>query len=314
MQSIGSNVNIKIAKETTEGELAKTSNFVVLPFKTGESLGVTATTYTSELISKHRGTTEVKNGSFSVSGSLPTELGFDNSAILSYAVLGKYEDKAGVKTFKRNKKLPTFSVEKGFTDINEYFTYTGMKCNSMQVQTSVGSLIQVSTDWAGTEFGNKQETQLTGTEKAIKSELISDLEAQITIGGLVTCANSFNFTITNDLQESRCIGSKFAKTQAEGRGGVSGQISFAFENNTVYQQWLEGTTAKVELALIKDENNYVKFIFPKCRWGGNGVPSVDTADAIFLTVDFTALVDQETETDVIVEVKSDLDFEGLFNI
>lgn len=317
-QAIGSNVNLKFALETTESELNTSGNFITLPFKSGESLTVTSQTYTSELISKNRGTTEVKNGSFAISGDLPTELGYDNICLLAHAVLGNVEqtDEVGhkLKKFKRAKKLPSFNIEKGFTDINEFFTYSGMKCNSLQVQTAINSLVQVSTSWAGTKFDNKQTSQLTGTEKQIKSDLVSDLEVQVKVGGLTVCANSFNFTIENGLKDARCLGSKFAKTQAEGKGSVSGQVAFSFENNTVYRKWLEGTTEKVELLIQKDENNFIKFVFPKCRWGGNGIPVVDTEDALFLTVDFNALVDADTETDIIIEVGSELDYKALFNI
>lgn len=314
-QAVGSNAVIKIALEKVENEQRTDGNYVTVPFKSGESLTVSSSTYTSEQISKHRGTLDVKNGSYSVGGGLQTELGYDNFTLFAHLVLGNLEEANGVKTIKRGKKLPTFTLEKGFTDINQFYEFRGNKVDSLQLQTQVNGLVQLSVNIKGNEFENKTSDFFANlTEKELANDLVSDLETVIKVGDLSVCASSLNINISNDLVESRCIGSAFSKTQAEGRGSVTGDISFAFENGSVYEKWKNETTEKLEITYKKSDDVYIKITLPKVKWGGDGISKVDTADALFVNMSFTSLVDATQESDIVVEIKSPLKYKETMSI
>nr|DAS99303.1 MAG TPA: Tail tube protein [Caudoviricetes sp.] len=314
-QAIGSNVNIKVALETQEGKTPTSGNYVNLSFKSGEGLTVSRATYTSEQISKHRGVLDIKSGSFTVGGSLPTELSYDNFCLFAYAALGNVEESGQVKTFKRAKKIPTFTFEKSFTDINDHYVFNGIKFDNIQLQTQLNGLVSVSTELKGLKSDHAATSFLSAlTSKDLTSDLISDLETKIKIGDLEVCASSLNLSINNDLTESRCIGSAFAKTQAEGKGGVTGDVSFAFENSSVYEKWKNETVEKMEITYKKDENTYIKITLPKVKWGGDGIAKVDSAEALFLNMSFTALIENDSESDIIIEIKSPLEFKQLLGI
>lgn len=302
----GSNTQIKIALEKTEGEVRDSGNFATLPFKAGESLTTSYQTYESEMASKTRGVTDVIKGSYTVGGGIPTELSLDNMCLFGYAALGGIEESDNVKTFKRASKLPTFSIEKSFTDIGENYVFKGCKVNDFSIQTQSDGIVQCSSTINGLTFDRKKDTSFfeSLTEKTLSKSIFSDNNVEIKIGEVTTCANSFNIQINNDLQPFKCIGFDHAKTQSEGRGSVTGDVSITFENGTIYEKWKSGATEKMEITYKMDDDNYIKIILPKVKWGGDGISKVDAFNALFVNISFTALVDDTENTDIKIEVKS----------
>lgn len=309
----GSNARFLIQPEDTWGVKNTTPNALVLSnVTTGESLNASSEELVSNAISGHRGISDTRNGTISVTGSLPAELSVGNFSndLFFYGVLGEYVQTPltvnGVgkfqKVFKRAKELPSFTIEKGLTDVNQYFDFLGCKINSLQVQAEAqGSLINTTAELWGKSLENKQ-VPFDDTPIETVHSINSGIDAiQVLEAGSSACYSNVNFTIANGITQQYCLGSKFVTGLPVGKGELTGSVTLYFENNTIFLKWLDEVQTSLDIK-IQYKNDSIRFYFPIVKFNGDGVVLVESQDGLTVTYNFRALIDLNTGTDVEVTI------------
>lgn len=133
-QAKGSKAQLSFQKETIFGRTPTTQATRLLYF-VSESLGERINLMTSSVIRGNRNPTKPVRGNRAMSGSVKTELAPSIGQLL-YGALGGYTAPGGGTPFTHTIKignLPSFSFEKGFTDLGLYFMFNGIKFNSLTI-------------------------------------------------------------------------------------------------------------------------------------------------------------------------------------
>ena len=317
-QASGSASQLLLIPEKVWGETplpADVKSFLLGFSKFGESLSSESSELVSDVITSQRGTADVRNGLVTTSGSIPFELSLLSSELLFYFVLGSFtqvkEGAKFVKTFKRAKNLPSFSIEKGFTDINQYFMLKGCKVNSLQMTVEPDGLVTGSIDVIGKSIDNSQTSFSTEFEEVVHSAY-AGLDAVILEGGQAAQYTSFNFTLANNANSNNVIGSKYIASLNAGKAEATGELSVMFEDVVMYTKWASETQTDIKLKFTKGED-YVEIVFPKVKFNGNALPPIDSAEGILQTLNFRGLLDLATSTDVTVKISNDFDFDAFIN-
>lgn len=314
-QATGSASRITLQLEEAWGVLPTTPAMIEINAATyGESLTAESDELVSNAINPNRGILDARNGQLKVSGSVPFELPVQNAELIFYGLLGNYVQKdvtvAGQpkkqKVFKRGPTLPSFLIEKGFTDIGQYFQYLGCRINNLQITVEPNGLATGSFEVMGKEPQNST-TSFDNTPTKFVHKVFAGIDGVILEGAVGAQFTNFSFNITNGLYDSRVIGSRYSANIGPGTSEVTGDLSIMFEDVVMYNKWLNETQTDLKLTFTLG-NDSVEFSFPKVKLNGEASPKIESQEGINITFNWRALVDVGgTNSDVVITVINDYD-------
>lgn len=313
----GSNGRLSYVKESTYGTTPGSPTMLKLVGLTfGESIGASMEEVKSNAITGGRALSDVRGGNFTISGSSGFELSYINQEGVLEAVFGsvtKTSDTPSVGLTERVYKrgvLPSLSIEKGFTDLGQYFKYTGMKADKLSLSVNNNGLISGSIDWVG-QSSNASGTSLGIPAAAtLKTILHSDSKIyQDTGSGYVELkSNEFSFEITNtlDADSGRVIGYRNIQSLTEGIGEITGNLKVQFDGLSQYNIWKNEQFLGLKIVCGDMATQGITFEFPKCLLTGSADPKIESSGTVFLTFNFRAVLDDVSNSDVIVTVVNNI--------
>lgn len=153
-------------------------------------------------------------------------------------------------TLKFGGALPSLFIEKGFSDISQYFKYNGCKVSKLSLAATPEGFQKVSFDFSGTkETTGSSAFDSTATDLG-KSSFNGFGIGTIEEGGS-TIANvtKIDFSIDNALDTSVYVigASGIRSALPEGTVKVSGTVEALFENLTLYTKAVNSTESSVRV-------------------------------------------------------------------
>ncbi len=299
-QATGSNSQLLIVKEAIFGVTPSTPNYALLNSAVyGESINSSSEELVSNQINSKRSIQRTRNGMFKGSGSIPIEFGNDSTDLLLEGIAGS---KSGAGTsvspyvFKRGSSLPSFSIEKGFKDIGQYFTFTGNVFNQLDLNFEAGQNISgtVSTISKG-EVTNAQ-TSADASPSVVSFENLTGIDTNVYINNVLANVPSINFSITNGATEQAVLGSKFAKSINAGTGETTGSITVLFEDESIFDAWLNESISTIKIECIYNSKSIV-FEFNSVKYNAAGVPNIETAEGVLYTLNWRAVYNATDDSD-----------------
>lgn len=319
-QAVGSAAAIRIQLEKFWGVLPTTPNMTEINSAAyGESIGSTADELISNAINPNRGLLDVRNGQVRVQGGVPFELPVSNAEILFYALMGGYvqtnETVGGVakkkKVFKRAATLPSFMIEKAFTDNNDYFKILGCRADNLELTVDPEGIVSGSINIMGQSV-SASKTPFDATPNVVTHKMYAGIDGVVLEGGSGAKFQNFTFTVSNGIYDSRIIGSKYSANLGAGDSRVSGELTIMFENLDLYNKWEDEEQSDIKITFSLG-NDSTEFHFKRVKFGGDGLAKIATKEGIQLTFSFNALVDAVEKTDVTITVINDIDFNAIVN-
>lgn len=318
-QATGSASSIAIQLEQTWGVLPLTPKLIEINASTyGESISVESDELVSNAINPNRGILDTRSGQVKVKGSVPFELPVKNSDLIIYGLLGDMVQTdvtiSGTvkkkKVFKRAQTLPSFLIQKGFHDINQFFKYSGCKINNMQLTVEPTGLATGSFEIVGKDC-NVSTTSFDATPTKYVHKVYSAIDSVILENGAGALFTNFNFNITNGLYDSRIIGSRHSANIGPGKSEVTGELSIMFENVDLYNKWLNETQTDLKITFTSGKDS-IEFLFPKVKLNGEASPKIENQEGINISFKWRALVDVGGyNSDVVITIINDVDFNDL---
>lgn len=245
-QATGANARIGLQVETTyatdPGTPALTNVYFV-----SESLRLERPNISSELIQGSRNPTAPDRGNHAVSGSIVTDLMAYPGALFK-AALGSVSTSAPTHTIKIGSTVPSYTIEKGFTDLTtpEYFKYSGCKVNRMNLAVRPSGPQRLTLDWIGAkETVSATSFDATFTDLG-KSVFQGSVISSITEGGsAIAIVTEADITLENNLDDSVYVINVSApgvrRSLPEGMVKVSGRLQALFEDIALYNKAVAGT-------------------------------------------------------------------------
>lgn len=317
MRAAGSNVVVKMCQEATWGVNPITPSVVHgIGFKS-ITLKAAKGTFESEMVNANRCTIGIGDGNRTVDGNLVSDLIPEGLEVLFMHLLGNptvVTTGSGPYTHVMKGSPGNFqglTIEKGYTDIDQYFIYTGIRIDSMSINLVQEGLHEITFGLIGkTEADPEATTQITGTPVSYTKNGFSGYQCVISTtmqsnGTVVDGAYvdigfpvSGSLNIKNNVEtDGFVIGSEFRASAQLGKRACSGEFSVFFEDAKLYELFTSGTEVGVKFTFDNKQGQKIIFEFPACKLGGN-TPEVQNFQGLNLPLTFTAKYDVGEATDV----------------
>lgn len=304
VQAIGANAFLSFVEESTWGTTPGSPSMQLLKAATyGETLSANMEELRSNSINGNRAVEYVRGGNFDVGGGIPFELPLLGFATILKHVLGDNATTGAgpyTHTIKRGTLPAGLTIEKGFSDISQYFVYTGVKINSMDFTISNSGLVTGTLNVLGKDV-SASGTSL-GTPSSTTHTPIVHHEAAVNEGGASATVLGITGTITNNLKaDDYNVGSRYRAALGEGKGDITGTVTFLFEDLTYFNKWLNETATSLDVAFTVSGGSLV-IDFPNVRYTGQASPAIETDQGLVVAMNFRAIYDNTDLSDVVITV------------
>ena len=193
--------------------------------------------------------------------------------------------------------LKSFLIEKAFTDIVEFITFTGMRVGNAQINIATGSILNGQFSFQG-ETATAQSTSVIAglvspeTQEVAANDVFNAIDniGNILINGVAdptVCFTEVSFTIEDNLRNQPCIGQLENTGIGVGRTNISGTLSAYFVNRNLYDDYLSFATSSVSFTATLGGNTYL-FDFPSIKFTNGEVVAGGNDQDVLVTMEFTA--------------------------
>ena len=298
--SSGAKVVSHAIKETTPGVTPSTGQWDVLRL-TGNTLTPTPNLDQSEEITDSRLSQGSIITSVDINGDLTGELSFGTfDEFLAAAFYGKWVgDKLTI-----GEQRTTFSIAKGYRDVNVYALFKGAHVRTMAIDIPSEGKVTISLGMSCMDYEDASTPFVTSTKPVSDTPFVSS----ISVGTILVdgeslegqaCISGLTLNIDNNLQTQRCLGSGKLGPGAliETTADITGTVTMAWSTRS-WEIWKNQMTRK-PIALefpIRDSlgNEYV-FSLPAVEVDGE-LPNGGKTDLLEVTLNYTVAKEAPTIT------------------
>lgn len=192
----------------------------------------------------------------------------------------------GGSSLRNGTDPKSFTIEKAFTDINEYVAFTGMRVASMNLAAETGAMITGAFSFQGKIASARGTSVGTGPVVTAPSNPVFNTVDHIQglrIGGQAVAfdVSAHNFTIDNTLRAQKAQGSLGNIGIGLGTLNVTGSVSAYFTSRTLYEKHLNWETSSFSFRMVDGNGNGYVFTFPALKFtDGNPVAGGKDQDII----------------------------------
>lgn len=227
---------------------------------------------------------DVTAGVATVSPSLPS-VGVDGATIKESHIRNGVTQKS-------------FLLEKAFTDVSEFFTYTGMRVGTAQINIAPGSILTGQFGFSG-EGSTVQGTSIIDglispqTIPVAANDVYNAVDnvGNILIDGAVdpdVCFTEVSFSLENNLRFQPCIGQLESSGIGIGRGQVTGTLAAYFVNRAFYEKYLNFEDTSLSFTTTDSAGNTYLFDFPSFKFTNGEVVASGNDQDVLVNMEFTA--------------------------
>jgi hypothetical protein len=273
----GSNSQVVIQEETAFAVDPETPAATKIHFRTC-GLRLNRPQIESDTIQGNRNPSAPEQDVDEVSGPLAVELQAYIGLLLK-GVLGSVNTTGAgpyVHTFKVGETLPSFVIEKGFTDIDQYFKYNGCKINRMNFSVTPKGFQNVDFDIIGVkETIGSSPFDATPTDlgrTSFTGRMISTIEEGGSAAGNVLSIDSLAIENGLDGDQYYVGGAGLRGAVDEGMVKVSGTLKAKFANLTLLNKALSSTESSLKVIYSKGDglgsagNESIEFKVPELKY------------------------------------------------
>lgn len=201
----------------------------------------------------------------------------------------------------------SFTIERGLTDINQYFAYRGMSASKLSMSFASGSIVTGSFDFMGKDAVRGASTQLPGTPVA--SQTYTPMNAVSGVGNILengtaltgTFIKSLKFDIDNKLRGQTAIGTLGNVAVNAGTLEVKGEIEVYLANGTMYDKFINNTASAISWTMADSSGNGYALTLPKVKYSDAKVQAGGLDQDVMLAMPFTAMMDTTTGKTIILD-------------
>ena len=294
-KATGSRSQISYIAETTYGTTPSTPTFVVVP-RTGGAPNLQKETFQSADIRSDRQVADMRHGFKTASLGLEVELRHGEYDPFLESLL--YSSFA-TNVLKVGTTEKSFSIEAGYLDVSQYGLMTGAIVNGFSCGINPNGVVTSTFDFIGKSFALSGTTAASTTTAAGTKEPFDSLTGSINEGGSsIAIVTGLDFTVTNNIEGSKVVGSDVSAEQIEGQCVITGTVNAYFENATLLNKFINETSSSIDVTLQDPAGNTLKFDFPNVLYTG-GEMSVPSG-AVTLSMPFQALYDATSASSLVI--------------
>jgi hypothetical protein len=296
-------VYLKYLKEVTWGT-TPASALTILRF-TKESLQTQRDVAPSEDVINKRRWREILELGVSGGGDMEFELSYGNlDALLEGALMSTWsvdDPSSGVDTLKDGTTLTSFTLEKEYTDVSRFLSFTGARIGTFGVQFTPGSPIRATLGGILSKSGiSAAATVGTGADVAAPTNDVMVVGAHVSGmnegGSAISNVLDFSINFDNSARLQRSIHSLEPYNIGVGRVKVEGSIQAYFETAALYDKFQDHTASSVDITVTDDAGNIYTFDVQALRWGTGEIQHQGAEGDIIVSQGFMAYEDTSSSS------------------
>jgi hypothetical protein len=293
--SQGSRTGLAFVPEVTFGTTPTTPAMVDLPYNS-HSLDLSKSAVTSGQIRPDRQVQIFRHGQRQVGGAIECEFRADAyDDLLESACFGAFSS----SVLKVGVTPKFFTIEERNLDITQYRRFTGCGVSSLSINCTPNQMVTATFNMVGKDMALATSPLDASIDAAPAEPPFDAFSATISEGGsTVAIVTAVNFTIDNALSPTFVVGAATTPQMEYGMANVTGEISVYFENQVLYNKFINETESSLTLALA-DGNDTYTFEFHKIKYSGGNMP-VQNPQSRILTLPFVALLDTTEGTNLTI--------------
>lgn len=286
---------LRVIEETEFGVTPITGTSQDLRF-TGESLNFSLQTEESQEIRSDRLTADLIQVGAEASGDAQFELSYGSFDQLMAAALGS---EWSSNTLSTGLDVKTFSIEQGFTDVEQFITYTGMAVSSMNLEFAIDALLTGSFGFLGKEAIRTESTNLPAAEDVPMTEVMNSASnfANISIDGKeYPCGiSSISLNVESGVRARKGLGHLGACSVQPGKFNITGDISVYFADGSIYDKYIANEAFALNWTVEDGAGNSYEFTLPHVKITDASVNAEGLDNDVSLSISYNALVDPVTK-------------------
>lgn len=205
------------------------------------------------------------------------------------------------KMLRTGTKLKSYVFEKQFGDITRFMNITGVRIGGFSLALESGSIATGTFTTIGKEGFSAAATIGDGTPTVAAAREPLNATANVgtvTEGGaaITTAIRSINMDYTNNLRAKPQVGSRSPVDVGLGFAELSGTVEFYFEDEIIFEKFLNHTTTSLSFRLTDIDNHVMIFTMPKVQYATGNPVTPGGNDDVILSTEFAATKDPITGT------------------
>jgi hypothetical protein len=201
----------------------------------------------------------------------------------------------------------SFSFEKAFTDINQFFAYRGMTAAGLEMGFQSGAIASGAFSYMGKDAVRQAATQLPGSPVASLTHDVMNAVAgvgQILEGGTAltgTFIKNLTFSLNNALRARDGIGNLGAVSVGVGSVAVSGSLEVYLADGTLYDKFLNNTASSISARVQDGAGNGYVITLPRIKYGDAKVNAGGLDQDAMISMPFEAVRDPSSGKTIILD-------------
>ena len=265
---------------------------------TGESLGFNIETVTSNEIRADRQVSDLIQTNASASGAVNFELSYGAyDELIAAALFGDWTATADGHRLANGTTRKSFTLEKYFSDVGQYMSFTGMVVGGMTLNIETGAILTGEFSFTGASGARATATVGTGAATAGPTAEVMNAvanvgeikEAGVAISGI--CISSLSINVDNGLRAINCVGTLGASDIGAGRCNVTGSLSAYFADGALYDKYLGNTATSLSFKVTGNDGASYTFTLPRIKLTQGTVQAGGIDQDVMAEFQFQALAD-----------------------
>jgi len=291
----GSRHDMAYVVESVFGTTPTTPTFTPIRH-TGTTIGLSKDAIESEELRQDRQIANYRHGNKSVAGDVNIELSYGTfDDLLEATLAGTWSTDVLIAGTTRR----SYTVERHHTDIGKYLRSTGCSFNALSLAVAPNSMVTGSFSVIGKAF-SVASTAISGATYSAETTTapFDSFTGSITEGGSsIAVVTTIDLSIDNGMEALYVVGSDETLLPSIGKSTVTGSITAYFEDATLIDKFIAETASSLSFVLTDLAGNSYTFDLPNIKYN-SGNPEVGGPGAITVTLDFVALYDETTGSQI----------------
>lgn len=202
--------------------------------------------------------------------------------------------------------LPSFTLEKGYTDVGQYFVYEGVRVNTwsheMRPEANVEGSISVI---ARNELHDT--APLDPSPEDIPYVPLNSYDGTALQGGS-PLANITEMTLnfSNNVTGINVLFNQFYGAVLAARFRISGSFGIFFVDATQYLLYRNFTETDLDITMQDEADNFIQYQIRSVRYAGQ-TPQIGGEGPVFFQGDFTGYIDSVSGQQLVTVIRNDID-------
>jgi len=227
-------------------------------------------------------------------------------SITTTEVLETAEEIAG--TMVRNgTNQYSWTLEKFFSDITQYISFTGMMVNNMNLSLETDSILTGAFDFIGKTSAIASSSVGTGAANAATTTGVMNAVSGVSgirEGGALltgTFISSMDLSVAANLRPQKAIGNLGAVAVGLGQLDVNGSLSVYFENATLYNKYVNNTETSISYVVTDTAGNAYIVTLPRVKYGEANVVAGGINSDVLAELSYQAILDATTNCTIQID-------------